>query len=217
MSSTSSDHDPARSRKEREREQHRLEALHAAELLLERRVYHEITVQEIAAEGEFSVGYIYKLFENKEDVYASLLRHRCEELEQVVATQSTRRGPVDERITAVVRGVSNWFKNNPAFASNYLGTVLTLARSRETIAADLTRHEAALRERLDALFKEGMEQGVLAPGDPSVITATLRALLWGFVGQNLMSWFDPAKKEKWTDYAPIIVRLITTTFAPARA
>lgn len=213
----SSDRESTLPRKERERERHRVETLHAAESLLERRLYHEISVQEIAAEAEFSVGYIYKLFENKEEIYASLLRHRCEELEQLVQAQTTRRAPVEDRITAVVRGASNWFKNNPAFASNYLVAILTLARTRETIAADITRHEASLRERLDSLFKDAMEHGVLAPGDPTVITATLRALLWGFVGQNLLSSFDPARKAKWTDYAPTIVRIITKTFAPQAA
>lgn len=214
---TSSDLDTGLPRKERERERHRLEVLDAAESLLERRVYHEISVQEIAAEAEFSVGYIYKLFENKEDVYASMFRHRCDELEQVIEAQITRPGSVEERITSVVRGVSNWFKNNPAFASNYLGAILTLARTRDTIAADLARHETFIRERLNRLFKEAIEQGILVAGDPSVITATLRALLWGFVAQNLMSWFDPARKEKWTDYAPTIVRIITRTFAPQNA
>ncbi len=206
--------DPGLSRKERERERHRLEALRAAEVLLERRPYHEISVQEIAAEAEFSVGYLYKLFASKEEIYSSLLRHRCEELERLVATQSTRKAPVGERIAGVVRGLSTWFKNNPAFASNYLVAVLTLARTREAIAAELSRHEEAVRAPLDALFEEAMDEGVLAPGDPSVLTVTLRALLWGFVGENLLSWFDPKKKEKWTDYAPTIVKIITSTFAP---
>lgn len=210
----SSEPESALPRKERERERHRLEALHAAESLLEQRLYHEITVHEIAAEAEFSVGYLYKLFAGKEEIYASLLKHRCDELEHLVRMQSTRRGSVEERITAVVRGVSNWFKNNPAFASNYLGAVLTLAGTRESIAKDLARHETALRASLDDLFREAMEQGLLARGDPALVTATLRSLLWGFVAQNLMSWFDPGKKEKWTEYAPTIVRIITRAFAP---
>ncbi|MBN1423858.1 TetR/AcrR family transcriptional regulator [Candidatus Fermentibacteria bacterium] len=201
-------------RKERERERHRLEALQAAESLLEHRLYHDITVQEIAASAEFSVGYLYKLFAGKEEIYASLLKHRYDELEELVTAHIARRGSVEDRISAVVRGVSTWFKNNPAFASNYLGAILTLARTRETIAADVSRHEAILQERLNALFQEAMDEGVLARGDPSVVTATLRALLWGFVARNLVSWFDPAKKEKWTDYAPTIVRTITRAFAP---
>lgn len=201
-------------RRQRERERHRLEVLDAAESLLERRVYHEISIQEIAAEAEFSVGYLYRLFANKEEIYTSLIARRFAELERLLDQQCARKVPVEERIAAVVRAVSNWFKNNSAFAANYLGAVLVLARTREAIAADLTRHEAAVRQKLDTLFQEAMDQGVLERGDPSLVTATLRALLWGFVAQNLLSWLNPAKckKEKWIDYAPLIVRVVVSAF-----
>ena len=58
-------------RKERELKRHQAELLQATENLLARKRLHEITVQDIAAESEFSVGYIYKLFPNKEEILAA--------------------------------------------------------------------------------------------------------------------------------------------------
>jgi AcrR family transcriptional regulator len=211
---TSFDQEQTLPRKERERERHRLEVLHAAESLLETRFYHEITVQEVAARAEFSVGYLYRLFPNKEEIYASLLRHRLDELEKIIGGCVNSDAPVEQRLHDLVRGVEDWFKRNTGFAANYLIALFTLARSTGTLGADLARHEAAVRAQLEALFRQGMEERVLTVRDPALVVSTLRALLWGFVGENLLSGFDPSNKEKWTDYGPTIVRIIMRAFGP---
>ncbi len=61
------------SRKDRERERHRLEILEAAERVFARDGYHGTTVESIAKEAEFAVGTIYNFFKSKDDLYASVI------------------------------------------------------------------------------------------------------------------------------------------------
>ncbi len=60
-------------RKEREALRHRSAILEAAESLFAEQGFHATTVQMIADAAEFSVGYLYKHFDGKEDLYRTLV------------------------------------------------------------------------------------------------------------------------------------------------
>lgn len=61
------------SRKERERLRHRQEILSAALRLFAEKGFHNVSMQEIAAEAEFATGTLYNFFSSKEDLFFELM------------------------------------------------------------------------------------------------------------------------------------------------
>ena len=60
-------------RREREKLRHRQEILDAALLLFSEHGFHNVSMQQVAAEAEFAIGTIYNLFKDKEDLYKTLI------------------------------------------------------------------------------------------------------------------------------------------------
>ncbi len=203
---------PRLPRKEREYERHRLEVLHVADTLLQRRLYHEISVQETATEAEFSVGYLYKLFSSKEDIYVSLIQGKFEDVRLCIDTALSSDGSQEERLTRLVQAVFDWFKGNPAFSSTYVGELVVLAGMNTDLARLIAQHETYVVERLNRFFQECIDEGLLLRVEPDEITRTLRALLRGFVGENILNTSHGQKPKDWTDYGPMIVRIIVQAF-----
>jgi hypothetical protein len=67
-----------------------------------------------------------------------------------------------------------------------------------------------MRDKIRPFFEDGVRAGVIE-GDIDLMIKTLRALLWGFVGDDL---FHGEQRSKWAEYTPIVVRAFLRTFAP---
>jgi AcrR family transcriptional regulator len=203
-------HDAATlSRKDRERAMHRDQILAAARSLLGRKPYDEITVQEIAADAEFSVGYIYKIFDSKEDIYVMLVRDQGDELLRIVDREFGAGGGFEARLLNMVHGVFAWLDSNP-FTATRMNETHCLAHALPRLAAVHAEREERLQEKAYGFFREGLQAGVIQ-GDLDIMVRTLRALIWGFIGEDL---FHSIKSRKWTDHAPVVVRVFMRAFAP---
>lgn len=71
-------------RKERERQQRANDILEAARRLFDSRGFLQTTLQDVAKEAEISVGLIYRYFESKEDIFASLALKGAETFDQEI-------------------------------------------------------------------------------------------------------------------------------------
>ena len=76
-------------RREKERLWHRRLILEAAEELFSSRGYHATSVRQIAQKAEFSVGFLYNMFENKEDLYHRLVDWRWKQYHEEVKERMT--------------------------------------------------------------------------------------------------------------------------------
>ena len=197
-------------RKERERTMHRDGILDAARRLLERKSYDEITVQEIAAESEFSVGYIYKVFESKEDVYVALVRATGDDLIHLMESELSGGGKFEERFSTLVGRVLIWLDANPAFTAHHIHEIHTLVRSLPRLAEAHAEREEILQQKILRFLESGIEAGAIE-GDIEVMAVTIRALVWGFIGEDLL---HGNKKGNWSQYAPVVVRVFMRAFAP---
>lgn len=110
----------------------------------------------------------------------------------------------------LVHAVFAWLNENPAFTSSYVRDLHSLVRYLPSLAADSARRKRSLDEKLDALFAEAVEAGVLV-GDVALMRRTLRALMWGLVEEDML---HGRERKDWTGYAPIIVRIMMRAFAP---
>jgi AcrR family transcriptional regulator len=197
-------------RKERERLMHRDAILDAARNLLSRKSYDEITVQEIAAEAEFSVGYIYKIFASKEDIYVTLVQKMGDGLVGILEKGIASEGAFEARLTELVRGVYAWLDANPAFTASHMNEIHRLTRTLPRLGAAQIQCEECIHDKIRPFFEIGLRAGVIQ-GDVELMTKTIRALIWGFVGDDL---FHGEKRGEWVEYTPIVVRAFMRTFAP---
>jgi AcrR family transcriptional regulator len=82
-------------RKERERQQRTNDILEAARRIFESRGFLNTTLQDVAKEAEISVGLIYRYFQSKEDIFASLALKGAEvfdtEIEAILKRASAAR------------------------------------------------------------------------------------------------------------------------------
>jgi AcrR family transcriptional regulator len=87
--------------------------LAAARRLFGSQRYHEVRMEDVAAEAEVGKGTLYRYFHDKEELYVALLARCSEEflkrMEEVVA----RDGSTRDRLEAVVEGIIDHFDGQP--------------------------------------------------------------------------------------------------------
>ena len=198
-------------RKERETRRHRRELLEASENLLATKRFHEITVQDIAMESEFSVGYIYKLFPNKDEIFAALIHHRLGELRSLLDESLGPYGTWEKQALDMLAALFDWLDETPAYRLGVIPDLQLFARTNPRVAADLAGFRDFFRGRIDAMFADALRLGHLREDEPGMIARTFRALASGFTDDKLL---EQPSDESLRIHAPLIVRVIRGAFAP---
>ncbi|MBM3317198.1 MAG: TetR/AcrR family transcriptional regulator [Candidatus Eisenbacteria bacterium] len=199
------------SRREREQAQHRREARQAAERLLAKKSFRDITVQEIAREAEFSVGYLYKLYPGKEDIFAEVIRRRHRQLVELIEAQAGEGGDPLDALARVVRAIFAWMGENLAYTSSSLRDLHLFAQSRPELVDELRRSDRAMHERITRLAARAIDHRQLAAQSPELIARTLRALTWGFIKEGLM---DEEYRSDHGAVAEHVLQVLRRAFAP---
>ncbi|MHC4480247.1 MAG: TetR/AcrR family transcriptional regulator [Planctomycetota bacterium] len=176
------------SRKERERAAHRRQILEAAEAVFAREGFHEAGVQEIAERAEFSVGYLYNLFENKTDLYVELIDMRAAEFIDDVERRLDREQDVLDKVRTAIAAKVEFFKGHQRF-------FLIMARLH---AGGRTAGPAAIPEkpgrryrnylrRLEGIFAEGVRRGLFVDVDPKVLVQCMEGMTNSAIGRWVVS------------------------------
>ena len=197
-------------RKERELRRHQQELLETAESLLEEHRYQEITVQAIVAASEFSVGYIYKLFPSKEEIYSSLIRAKGDALKAVISDCLSANDGDAGQLASMTDVVLSWLSSNRAFATSFVRELRLLPQTDPGLGSYIAQLKGHMKSQLGSLFSEEIRVGRLAHVDPGLIARTFISLLWGLVGEDIYE----SPKADWTRHGPTIVRIIQEAFRP---
>lgn len=181
-------YDPRESRKAREFEQHHREILGTAVTLFADKGYHQTTVQMIAERAGFSVGYLYKHFSGKEEMYQEVVNYHMERLDAILDEVRGKGATPLGELRAALEAICGHFNHHPDFMRIYHDEVGAEAcdafkpkeRHHQDLVDLLTRARAAgeLKEvDVDlvaaifdgaslALFRELANRGGEAPFDP---------------------------------------------------
>jgi AcrR family transcriptional regulator len=101
-------------RREREKLRQRREMLAAALGLFSEKGYHNVSMHEIAKKAEFAVGTLYKFFNNKEDLYKSIIVEQAEKFHKAL-TKAIEEGDDEvEKLQNYVKAKSTVFMDNVA-------------------------------------------------------------------------------------------------------
>ncbi len=202
-------HSTQLTRRERDLVRHQAEAMDAAERLLVKLPYSSITVQAIAEEAEFSVGYLYKLFPSKDELYLSLVEARKSEIFQLVKKVEKDESTFEESLKTLVGGILDWFQAHQGFVRDNRSELMVLFKRHHKSVEAIAKKDAEMRRPLLALFQKGIDEGQVNGTSADLMARTLRTLLWGTMSDDI---HHDAEGESLN--ADQIVQIILRTYSP---
>src|SRR4030042_6131057 len=107
-------------RKEREKVRHREEILKAALILCSNKGFHNVSMQDIAAESEFAVGTLYNFFQSKEQLFTELLNDCAGKIYEILWPILQTQLPEDEKIRAFIKTHNKLVEENIEFIKFYV-------------------------------------------------------------------------------------------------
>jgi AcrR family transcriptional regulator len=186
--------------------------LTAAGHLLRQKPYYEITMKEIASLAEFSVGYLYKLFPNKEELFTSLIQQKLEERESITKRFTSSSGPAGERLERLVQELCAWREENTAFSPGVIGAFLALVEGNPSIRRILAEHDSRERLSLGNMFEEGMRDGSIRPGDPQLLASAFKALMAGSLLSELLRDTPGEQPHTMPELQSVVLQTIRQAF-----
>ena len=88
--------------------------------LFSQKGYHNVSMAEIAEKAEFAIGTLYKFFQNKEDLYKTIVLERCDDFEDAFRLAMEQSDDEVEKLRHYVRFRGERFRNNLPFVRLYL-------------------------------------------------------------------------------------------------
>lgn len=112
--------DPRTRRKQRELEFRRQEILRAAEGLFSQQGFFKTSMADIAAQAQFAMGTVYRMFTSKEDIYISLVEAKVEELMELIQHRLAEHTTAAEKLNAFIRVKLEYADQNRDFFRIYV-------------------------------------------------------------------------------------------------
>ena len=171
-------------RKEMEREARKRDILETALVLFAEKDFHEVTVDEIADRVGLSKGTLYLYFENKENLFFSIIQDKTDALFNRMKSAVLSDVPFLKRLEDLIRGYLTFFDEHKHYFK-----ILHCEKSRmsEEYAVSLKKHMIKsfddFESMLVAFITEGQEQQILRSMPPDLMTKALRGLLNAFAFQ----------------------------------
>ena len=175
------------SRRERERLARRNDILAAARKVFAAKGYDRATLDEIAHEAEFAKGTLYGYFENKLDLFISLIKEEFEEATRRLVEVIEASSGFEDGLKAVIAEELEYLKEKEDFFSSMVShRSADPDQSREIHAAIIGQMKEMVCE-VSALFSGGAEQGVIKPIAPELLSM--------FLISRVHDFFIVAKQE----------------------
>ncbi|MFA6186721.1 MAG: TetR/AcrR family transcriptional regulator [Phycisphaerae bacterium] len=182
-------------RKEKEKTRHKAEILQAALNLFSDKGFGNVSMQDIAAKAEFSVGALYNFFAGKEQLFGELMGDCSDRIYQMLSPIFDSEMPDDEKIRTYIRAGVRLLEDNLKFIRLYVSQYnsLTPAPTHSPKAAE--NMEIKLKEKLLNTIKSGIRNKLFRAVDEQTATNALCATMEAFVLKSSEN-FDKAKIEQ---------------------
>ena len=174
---------PKLSRRERERQRHKTEILDAAMKLFSEKGFHNVSMNEIAAEAEFATGTLYNFFDSKEVLYREIMDAVAGNVLSLVTPILEGEADEKEKLSGFIRVSIRIFRENSAairlFLQAHQGPLTHLGTAHFSQTA-IKVHEA-LQTMLRQVIACGVRRGVFRAQEPTVVALALDAALRAIV------------------------------------
>lgn len=171
-------------RKERDREERRMQIIAAAERLFFEAGYDRVSMEQIASEAELSKGTIFFYFKNKEALFTTIVLRGIRLFHQMVSDAcSLHEDSPYEQLTRMGMAVIRFSRESPG----YLAALRLFKSGRFPIVSDsdkneeieeIMKHTQELTENMEHLIKAGMKHGTIRSDlDPRELSIIIRMLI----------------------------------------
>ncbi|NLJ27667.1 MAG: TetR/AcrR family transcriptional regulator [Deltaproteobacteria bacterium] len=145
-------------RREREKLRQRREILAAAYDLFSEKGYHGVSMHEIAKTAEFAIGTLYKLFQNKEDLYKALVLDQCDKFEETITHAIEEPDDEVEKLRNFIRTKRKSFHGNLPFIRLFLAECKGASFNINAgLDDELRKRHYTFLKKLTAIFESGIK------------------------------------------------------------
>ncbi len=164
-----------RGRRERRRARDREAVLDAAAAIFAEKGYNEAGMAEIAASASCSVGKLYTLFENKENLFVCLVSDRLRALNEVSAEAIDPSAPPLARLRQRLRAALDYFSGDPHFSRIF--------RTEYPDTADglLQRESDHHSQIIRGYLEEAMQAEQIPREDAEALATLAYAVIYGLI------------------------------------
>jgi AcrR family transcriptional regulator len=167
-------------RKRREYAKRKNLILDTARRFFRRRGFSSVTIDDIAAEIEFSKGTIYSHFESKEEIFAQILLEHLSKLTAVLGQAAASCSSTEDGMRRALEAYLNFYEQNSDYGQ--LMFFVDVPGHRASIPAkllnEIRRRKIACLAHLQAILKKSAASG---QDEASGETKDLALLLWGML------------------------------------
>ncbi len=201
-------------RREREKQRQRQEILAAALTLFSEKGYHNVSMHEIAATAEFAIGTLYKFFQNKEDLYKTLVLEKCDLFDGALyRILDVPRDEVD-KLRDYVRVKAQMFREHMPFIRLFLAESRGASYNIDAgLDASVRIRYQQFLKKLAALFESGINRNRFKPlADPFYLAVALDSV----VNAVLMMWIENPGAHPFPEDPDQILKLFFEGLLPPR-
>jgi AcrR family transcriptional regulator len=182
-------------RKEKEKIKHREEILRVSLKLFSEKGFHSVSMQDIAARAEFSVGTLYNFFQSKEQLFTELLNDCAEKVYQLLCPILESEKPEDAKLRTFIRAHSNLAEDNIEFIKLYVSEYGNLAPAHGYIDEQAGKVKMTLYMQLEDAITSGIRKKIFRSVDPKITAQALATTLQSFVLESSRD-FEKSKVEE---------------------
>lgn len=173
------------SRRQRERLRHKQEILNAALRLFSAKGFHNVSIQEIAAEAEFAIGTLYKFFPSKEALFDELVEASAQRIAVDMTAVLDQPGTEAERLRNYFRSLAGQLEQHASFIRLYISE-MGMWGGKLAKEHDQPKVKTLLSSKIRRLLDGGMRKGLFRSVDVDVavvaITSTVETLAFEMAG-----------------------------------
>ncbi len=184
-------------RREREKLRQKEEILDAALDLFCERGFQNVSMLEIAKKSEFAVGTLYKFFNDKEDLYRTLMLEQSNKFHEALNKAINETDNEIDKLKNFVKTKSRIFMENAKLIRLYFaetkGASYNIKAGLDKEIRD--RHKKFL-ERIAKIFESGIKKGIFKNiAEPYHLAIALDGICNAF----LFSWLENPEKNKFME------------------
>jgi TetR/AcrR family transcriptional regulator len=200
----------APSRQQRALSWRRNQVLECAERVFSEKGFHQATMQEIAAEAEYATGTLYTLFENKDAIFAAVVRRRMSEIDAHVRAAVEAGASARERIERFVRAFFEFFEAKKHLVQIYVNvTGGLLWNVKAELGEEVGERHLGLLALLEGIFRGGRRRGeVRSDLEPRVMAVSLVGIMVAVV----TDWITQAPESSFESRRDVTLDLIAALF-----
>ena len=183
-------------RKERERQLHKQTVMEVALALFSEKGFHEVSMQEIAKQSEFSVGTLYNLFGNKDGLFEELLQTTTDRIHAELFVILNTPGEPVECVRRFILSMPDLLEEYATFVKVHVSELGKKGSKAAKLDDDFNATmDARIAEIISAGISKGQFRQVDAPIAAQALGAIIETLAFDMAGHfNKDEAVDKAKK-----------------------